>query len=84
MREKIKTAMDDMLQRNCVCDYTFEQNGKEIYRKNMYALDAYMTAYNMAANGNVKCYMTPNGVKAYKPVFSVVDGITTLSGQTIR
>lgn len=83
MRNKIKSAMKDMLQRNCACDYTFAQNGKEIYQKNMYALDAYMTAYDMAKSGNVACYMTPDGVKALNPVFIVIDGVAYLSGQKI-
>ena len=84
MRNKIKSAMEDMLQNNCICDYTFVQNGKETHQTNMRALDAYMTAYNMANDGNVECYMTPNGTKAYSPVFTIIDGIITLSGQIIK
>ena len=83
MRSKIKSAMEDMLQMNCVCDYIFVQNKEEIYHENMYALDAYMMAYDMAKNGNVECYITPNGVKAYRPVFTVIDGVVTLSGTKI-
>ena len=45
----------------------------------MYALDAYVFAYNMSRNGDVECYMTPNGVRAFKPIFTVIDGIVTLS-----
>ena len=83
IRRKIKSAMEDMLQMNCVCDYTFVQNKEEIYHENMYALDAYMMAYDMAKNGNVECYITHNGVKAYRPVFTVIDGVVTLSGTRI-
>ena len=74
---------EDMLQRNCVCDFTFVQKGRETYRENIYTLDAYMMAYDMAANGDVECYMAPNGAKAYRPVFAVIDGAITLSGTMI-
>lgn len=84
MKSKIKTAMEDLLQRNCICDYVFVQNKQKIHQKNIYALDAYMLAYDMATNGNVECYMAPNGEKAVKPVFTVIDGVITLSGLTIQ
>lgn len=84
MKSKIKTAMEDLLQRNCICDYVFVQNKQKIYQKNIYTLDAYMLAYDMATNGNVECYMAPNGEKAVKPVFTVIDGVITLSGLTIQ
>ena len=84
MLDKIKNAMEDTLQRNCICDYTFVQNGKELYQKKMYALDAYMKAYDMSVNGNVECYISPNKTKAFKPVFTVIDGVVKLSGQVIK
>jgi hypothetical protein len=83
MKNKIKAAMEDLLQKNYICNYTFVQNKTETYQENMYALDAYIMAYDMAKNGDVECYMTPNGVKAHKPVFTVINGITTLSGVKI-
>ena len=83
MRDKIKCAMEDMLQRNCICNYTFVQNGKYIYRENMHALDAYIMAYNMATNGDIECYMTPNGIRAWRPIFTVIDGVVTLCGTVI-
>ena len=49
----------------------------------MNALDAYMLTYSMSEKGNVECYMTPDGKKALRPVFTVIDGIVTLSGLKI-
>lgn len=83
MRNKIKAAMDDMLQKNVRCDYIFTQNGKEMYIKNIYALDAYLLAFNMSKEGDVKCYMASGGRKAYSPVFTAGNGIAVLSGQII-
>lgn len=75
--------MEDMLQRNCVCNYTFVQNGKEMYLENINALDAYMMAYDMSKDGDIKCYMTPNGKRAYMPVFTVINNVVTLNGQIV-
>lgn len=86
MREKIKKVMDELMQKNCVCNYTFVQDDIEEYVPNIYALDAYMKAYEMSITGNVECYITAlgKGNKAAQPVFSVIDGIVTLSGQIIK
>ena len=75
--------MEDMLQRNCVCNYTLVQNGKEMYLENINALDAYMMAYDMSKDGDVKCYMTPDGMRAYRPVFTVINNVVTLSGVVV-
>ena len=83
MKNRIRKAMEDMLQKNCICNYTYVLNGKEVFQKSDFALDAYMTAYELSINGNVECYMTPNGKRAHKPVLSIKDGIITLSGQVI-
>ena len=80
MRNKIIKCMDDLMQRNCICNYIIVQNGNEIYMKDTRALDAYMKAYEMSVNGNVECYMATRKEKACSPIFSVVDGVATLSG----
>jgi len=86
MREKIYKTMKDLMQNNCICNYVFVQNGNETYAENTHALDAYMKAYSMSENGNVECYMAPLGKKdkALHPVFTVINGVTTLSGQVIK
>lgn len=83
MKDKIRIAMEDILQRNCICNYTFVQNGKEMYLENINALDAYMMAYNVSKDGDVECYMTPDGAKACMPVFTVINNVVTLSGQVV-
>lgn len=83
MRALLKQAMSDMLQRNVLCDYTFIQDKKEIYRKNLLTLDAYLEACKLSKHGNVECYMTPDGVRAALPVFTVINGVVKLSGQQI-
>ncbi len=84
MKEKIITTMKLMFQKDCVCNYIFVQNGKEIYYKNLLSTEAYMKAYNMSIDGNVECYMAPLGEKAVTPIFTVIDGIVTLSGLVIN
>lgn len=83
MKNKIKTLMEDLLQRNCICNYTLVQNCKETYLKNINALDAYMMAYDMSKDGDIKCYMTPNGKRAYGAIFTVINNVVTLSGVVV-
>lgn len=86
MIKKIKEAMNDLMQNDCVCNYVLVQNGKSVYCKNILASEAYAKAYEMSKNGDVKCYMAPLGKnnKAASPVFTVTNGIATLSGITIK
>ena len=83
MKTRIRTAMEDILQQNCICDYTFVQDGEKLYKKDINALDAYMMAYDMSSCGNVECYMTPDGKMACKPIFTVINGVVKLSGLII-
>lgn len=86
MLKKIKEIMNDLMQRDCVCNYVIEQNGNETYFKNILATQAYMKAYEMSKNGDVKCYMASLGKenKAVNPIFSVINGTATLSGIVIE
>jgi len=83
MKEKIKEAMSDMLIKNTRCDFTFVRSYGQFYEKNISKLDAYTLAYNLSKIGNIECYMSPDGVKAASPVFTVIDGVVSLSGQVI-
>ena len=85
LKEKIEEVMDDLMQNNLPCNYVIIQNGTEEYVKNIYALDAYMKAYEMSKSGDIECYMAALGKenKATHPVFSVKNGEITLSGQKI-
>lgn len=85
MRERIKAAMEDLMQNNCVCNYVFVQNGKETYVSNVQALDAYTYAHKLSKNGNVECFMAVLGPhnKAARPVFSVINGVAMLGAITI-
>lgn len=82
--DKLKETMDDMLQKNVICNYVFFLDGEKIAERKMYALSAYMTTYHMSNRGDAECYMAPDGVRAAKPVFSVINGIVKLSGITIE
>lgn len=86
MREKIYKAMVDLMQNNCVCNYLIVQGKNEKYVKDIHALDAYMMAYEMSENGDVECHMATLGKenKAVSSVFSVINGVVTLSGQIIK
>ena len=83
-KEKILIAMDDMLQRDYCCDYIFVQNNKEICYKSILSSEAYVKAIELSTNGDVECYMAPLGRKAASPVFTVIDGTITLSGQVLN
>lgn len=84
VKTRIKSAMDDLMQNNCICDYILVQNEKEVYLKNIHCIDAYMETYKMFLNGgNAECYMAALGTKAARPVFSVIDGVILLSGMEI-
>lgn len=86
MREKILNLASELLQNpNIECGYTFIQNGKETYKKSMSAIDAYMMAYEMSKDGDIKCYMTAlKGEKSILPAFTVINNIVTMSGHTIK
>lgn len=85
LKEKLTKVMDELMQNNLPCNYVIVQNGTEEYVKNIYALDAYMKAYEMSKLGDIECYMAALGKenKAAHPVFSVKNGEITLSGQKI-
>ena len=83
IRRRIKTAMVDLLQNNCICDYLISLKDKTIFLKNTYALDAYMEAYNLSAAGDVECYMAPGGKRALNPIFTVLNGKVRLSSHLI-
>lgn len=86
MKVKILECMNDLMQKNCICNFVIVQDGKEIYLKNTYSINAYMKAYEMSKNGNVECYMAVLGKnnKAAKPVFSIINGVIKLSGVIIK
>ena len=86
MRNKIKECMKDLMQNNCICNYVIVQNGNETYVKNIHALDVYMKSFEMSKNGDVECYMASLGKenKAVKPIFTVIDGVVTLSNCIIK
>ena len=86
MRNKIKECMEDLMQNNCICNYVIVQNGTETYIKNIMALDVYMKTLEMSKNGNVECYMASLGKnnKAVSPIFTVINGVVTLSGCIIK
>ena len=82
---KIEQCMNDLMQKNSVCNYVIVQNEYERVLKNAYALDAYMETCKSARTGDAECYMSPLGAhdKAASPVFSVIDRKVTLGGKSI-
>lgn len=84
MRRELLKVMDELHIENSVCEYDIIQNGEETVLKNVSNIDAYMKAYEMSAEGNVACFMSPNGEQTKKPIFEVTAGVTMLSGQEVK
>ena len=84
VRTEIEKMANDLMWVDYTTDYILEQNGNEILCKEMKSFDAYMKAFEMSANGDVRCYINTLGRKACSPIFAVIDGVITLSGLTIN
>ena len=81
MKERILDCMNDLFQKNTKCNYVFLLNGKDICFGELYTVDAYLKAYELALKGcDVYCYMAPLGIKAAAPIFKIEDGVIILSG----
>ena len=84
MRRELLKVMDELYIENSVCEYVIIQNGEETVLKNVSNIDAYMKAYEMSADGNVECFISPSGKMAKKPIFEVTAGVAMLSRQEVK
>lgn len=82
MRDLILNAMNDLMQRNTVCDYLIKFGDNSVLLKEVCSIDAYMQTLDNAKRykQNVYCFMSVFGKQAASPVFSVESGIVSLSG----
>ena len=84
MRKRIADAMNELWQKNIVCNYVIVADEQEVLLSNTYALDAYMETYIISKSVDVvRCFMAPTGEKAANPVFVVEYGKVFLSGMFI-
>lgn len=85
MKELIRNAMNDLLQKNIYCNYIVKTKKEEHFLQNTLAMDAYLFTYKMSLTyGDVVCYIAPLGTPAAMPVFEVLKGKIYLSGCEIK
>lgn len=87
IEKRITEAMDDLMQKDVICDFVITCDNKEYPAFSVRRSDAYLACCKIAEenNENAQCYIyhKSDKTRAVKPVFEIKDNIPFLSGLKI-